>query len=188
MILAEEKKLAGCCGVYCGLCPRYQSTAKSRCPGCKILSLTISCKLYNCCVKAKTLVTCADCSDFPCDKYERFFDWDTFVTRKVCRLNIERIKKAGLKIFLQEQYQKRILLEDLLANYNEGRSRSFYCIAAALMPINIIKQAVGKAKAMAAHNKVNDSDIKTKAKILKSFIQDLASESNIDLKLRTKPK
>jgi hypothetical protein len=188
MKLAEEKKLAGCCGVYCGLCPRYQSTAKSRCPGCKILSLTISCKLYNCCVKAKTLVTCADCRDFPCDKYERFFDWDTFVTRKVCRPNIERIQKAGLKTFLQEQYQKRILLEELLANYNDGRSRSFYCIAVALMPPALLKEAVGKAKAMAAHNKVNDSDIKAKAKILKSFIQDSASKSNIDLKLRKKPK
>ena len=185
---AEEKKLAGCCGVYCGLCPRYQSTAKSRCPGCKILSLTISCKLYNCCVKAKTLVTCADCSDFPCDKYERFFDWDTFVTRKVCRPNIERMQKAGLKTFLQEQHQKRILLEDLLANYNDGRSRSFYCIAVALMPHAPIKEAVGKVKAAMASSKLDISDIKAKTKVLKSLIQDSASKSNLNLKLRKKPK
>jgi len=188
MKFAEEKNLAGCCGIYCGLCPRYQSTAKSRCPGCKILSLTISCKRYNCCVKAKGFVTCAECDDFPCKNYEGFFDWDSFVTHKVCRPNIRRIKKVGLRKWLQEQGQRRAILDNLLANYNEGRSRSFYCTAAALMSAGLIKEAVNKAKKLMANDKVTDSDIKTKAKILKSVIQNFASKDNIDLQLRKKPK
>ena len=188
MRFADEKELAGCCGIYCGLCPRFQSTAKSRCPGCKILSLTISCKLYNCCVKAKGLVTCAQCDDFPCEKYDGFFDRDSFITHKVCLPNIKRIKKVSLKKWLQEQGQRRALLENLLANYNEGRSCSFYCIAAALMPAGLIKEAVNKAKKLMANNKVADSDIKTKAKILRAAIENLASRSKVDLKLRKKQK
>jgi len=187
MKLTDEKNLAGCCGLYCGLCPRYQSTAKSRCLGCKILSLTISCKLYNCCVKKNGFATCAECKDFPCEKYGGFFDWDSFVSHKICRPNIERIKKVGLKKWLQEQTKRRTTLENLLANWNEGRSMSFYCIATALMPIDLIKEAVNKAKKAAASNRI-DNDIKARAKILKAAMQDLASKSDVDLKLRRKQK
>ncbi len=91
MSLAEEKNLVGCFGLYCGLCPMYQSIAKSGFPGCKILSLTISCKLYNCCVKRKGFDTCAECEDFPCEKYDEFFDWDSFISHKVCQPNIQQI-------------------------------------------------------------------------------------------------
>ena len=94
MKMAEETKLAGCCGIYCGLCTRYQSTAPSRCPGCKTLSLEISCKLYNCCVKKNGLTTCADCDDFACDKYAGFFDADSFVSHKVCLPNIAKAHDA----------------------------------------------------------------------------------------------
>ncbi|MDP2898319.1 MAG: DUF3795 domain-containing protein, partial [bacterium] len=170
------------------LCPRYQSTAKSRSPGCKVLSLTISCKLYNCCVKKKGLTTCAECGDFPCDKYEGFFEWDSFVSHAVCRPNLERIREVGLGKWLQEQTQKRALLESVLANYNDGRSRGFYCIATALMPLDLMKEAVSGAEAAISESRSDPSDIKAKAKILRSVIEDLASGSGISLKLRKKPK
>lgn len=182
----EEKNLAGCCGVYCGLCPRYQSTAKSRCPGCKILSLTISCKIYNCCVKNKALSTCAECRDLPCEKYDGFFDWDSFVSHKVCKPNLERIKAVGLRKWLEEQRKRRAVLENLLANYNEGRSRSFYCIATALMPVDLIEKAVDEAKQMIPGK--TDCNTKAKAKMVRTIIKDVAARAGIDLKLRKKPK
>jgi len=107
MNLTEEKNLAGCCGLYCGLCPRYQSTAASKCLGCKVLSLTISCKLYNCCVKEKRFETCAACSDFPCEKYDKFFDWDSFISHRVNLPNLERIKKVGLQKMVRRTEQKK---------------------------------------------------------------------------------
>ena len=186
--LAQETNLAGCWGLYCGLCPRYQSNAKSRCEGCKVISLAISCKIYNCCVKKNGLVTCADCRDWPCERFEGFFDGDSFVTHKVCRPNTERIKKVGLKTWLQEQRERKAMLESLLRNYNEGRSCSFFCIASALVPVALIEKAVDEAKQVIAGNKVGDADIKAKAKILRYVIQDSASTSDIDLKLRKKPR
>lgn len=101
---------------------------------------------------------------------------------------MKRINNVGLKAWLQEQNEKRDTLEGLLANYNEGRSMSFYCVAAALMPIDLMRQALNEAQTMLANNNVDDLDIKTKAKILKSVIRNLASKSGIDLKLRKKPK
>jgi hypothetical protein len=58
------------------------------------------------------------------------------------------------------------------------------CVAAALMPPDLIKEAVSKAEEMIVSNKVDDSCIKTTAKILRSVIKDLASQLGIELKLR----
>ncbi len=176
--------MGGCCGIYCGLCPRFQSKAASRCPGCKVLSLTISCKRYNCCVKKNGFETCAECSEFPCDKYENFFDWDSFVSHRVCLPNLERIKEAGLTGWLREQSKRRQTLENLLANYNEGKSCSFLCIAVALMPVDLIREAVDEAKKTLAESNVNGSDVKAKAKTLRSIIQRSATKAGIDLNLR----
>jgi hypothetical protein len=102
--------------------------------------------------------------------------------------NIKRIKKVGLKKWLQEQTNRRAILENLLFYYNEGRSRNLYCTAVALMPADLIKEAANKAKKLMAKNKVADPALKTKAKILRTAIENLASRSKIDLKLRKKQK
>ncbi|MHC4556489.1 MAG: DUF3795 domain-containing protein [Planctomycetota bacterium] len=184
MNLKEEKNLAGCCGIYCGLCPRYQSKAASKCPGCKILSLQLSCKLYNCCVKINGLVTCIDCGEFPCDKYENFFEFDSFVSHRVCLPNLQHIKKVGFTKWLREQSKRRQTLENLLDHYNEGRSCSFFCISTALMPPALITKAISQAQKRVVAAQIRDSDIKAKAKIVRSAIQDHATKAGIDLKLR----
>ena len=188
MNFTEEKNLTGCCCLYCGLCPRYQSTAKSRCPGYKVLSLTISCKIYNCGVKKNGFETCAQCGEFPCDKYDKFFDWDSFISHKVCLPNLERVRKVGLKKWLGTQSKRRQALGNLLADYNEGRSCSFFCITTALISTDSITKAVNEANKVRVYNNVDESDLKGKVKILRSVIQDLALKSRIDLKLRRKPK
>ena len=184
MKLAEERNLAGCCGIYCGLCPRFQSKAASKCPGCKIVVLTISCKRYNCCVKKNGFETCAECGEFPCDAYEKFFDWDSFVSHKVCLPNLKRIKEAGLTGWLREQNKRRQALENLLDNFNEGKSCSFFCIAAALMPPESIAKAVQQAEKMMAAETVGAGDTKARAKIVRSAIQDHAAKAGVDLELR----
>jgi hypothetical protein len=75
-------------------------------------------------------------------------------------------------------------LEHLLADYNEGRSCSFYCIAAALLPTPLTAKSVGQAQKTIAAEEIADSDIKSKAKILRATIQDFASKADVDLKLR----
>jgi len=189
MLTNEETNLIGCCGLYCGLCPRYQSGAPGRCHGCKTFTFVTSCKIRNCCVKRKGLTTCAECDDFPCEKNNpETHQYEYFVTNKVCIPNLYRIKEVGLEIWLGEQKERQLILENLLAEYNEGRSKSFYCTATALMPVSLIEKAINEAREIIANNQINESDIKSKARLLKSTIQDLASKSDIDLKLRKRPK
>ena len=88
--------------------------------------------------------------------------------------------------WLGEQRKRRLLLEDLLDNYNEGRSMSFYCLATILMPPELINEAVNNLKEDLATNQVNSSDMKAKAKTLREIIQDLAQEHGIELRLSKK--
>jgi hypothetical protein len=52
------------------------------------------------------------------------------------------------------------------------------------MPVELINEAVGETLASSRR----DLDIKARAKALRASIEDLASKSGIDLKLRKKPK
>jgi len=101
---------------------------------------------------------------------------------------MQRIGQVGLNKWLREQNKRRQILESLLADYNEGRSCSFYCVASALMPPDSIEEAMNRANEIMVNNEVDDSDMKAKAKILRSVIEDFASKPGIDLKLRRKPK
>jgi hypothetical protein len=60
---------------------------------------------------------------------------------------------------------------------------SFFCKACARLPVEMINKAVKEAKKKLLSGKVDKSDMKSKAKILKAAIEDLASKTNIDLNL-----
>jgi len=192
MTMLEEKHLAGVCGLYCGLCPRFQSKAPSRCLSCHLGEQHSYCSVYRCCVTKRGLFTCADCDEYPCERLLRVLGveegLDSFISHKPALPNLERIREAGLETYLEEQQERRLLVEHLLANYNEGRSMSFFCAASALMPPDLIRQAIGEMERMLASKQVDDSNIKAQAKAMRSSIQGLASQVGIDLKLRKKPK
>jgi len=104
------------------------------------------------------------------------------VSHRPCLSNLEAIRAQGLKSWLKEQGVRRRLLEQLLADYNEGRSASFYCAATTLMAPEVIKGALAEARRRMAG--VADQDIKTRAKIVRTALQEVATAAGIDLKLR----
>jgi len=173
----DAKNLIGCCGIYCGLCPKYQSKAPSRCIGCRPGEQHDWCSIWNCCVKKHGFETCTEC--------EELFRCEIFLRRKVVEWipaadNLLRIKEVGLEKYLGEQKERQALLEGLLQNYNEGRSMTFYCKACARMPVELINEAVKEAKKRFVSEKIDESDIKSKAKILRVFIKDFAVKANVN--------
>jgi hypothetical protein len=174
----EAKNLIGCCGLYCGLCNKYQSKAPSRCVGCRLGEQHSWCSIWNCCVKKHGFEACTECSEI--------FDCPIFVRRKVAEWipaahNLHQIKEVGLESWLREQMERQVLLEGLLQNHNEGRSMNLYCKVCARMPIDLINKAIEEAKEKFAGGKMEKSDMKSKARVFKSVIKDLALEANIDL-------
>ncbi len=174
----EAKDLIGCCGLYCGLCNKYQSKAASRCIGCKLGEQHSWCSIWNCCVKKHSFENCTECNEvFKCRIFSR---------RKIAEwipaaANLRQIAEVGLENWLAQQRERQTLVEHLLQNYNEGRSMSLYCKVCARMSIDSINGALREAEKRLASEQVGESDKKSKAKILKATIEDLALKSNIDL-------
>ena len=139
MKVHNSKVLVGCCGLYCGLCNKYQSSAPSRCIGCQEGEQHAWCSIWNCCVKKHGYKHCTECNEiFICQIFQRrnVEEWIPAVE------NLRQIQKKGLEYWVIEQAERQELLEELLHQYNEGRSMSLYCKASARMPVMMIKKAM----------------------------------------------
>lgn len=138
----------GCCGIDCALCPRYHTKGSSKCPGCfgpGFSDKHPGCSIITCCVKRRGLETCAQCEAFPCEKFGGFDSADSFVTHKMCLKNLGTIREMGLSEFLKSQEKRIQLLERMLEEYDDGRSKGFYCLSAALLPMEDLERAIGQA-------------------------------------------
>jgi len=185
----------GCCGLDCGLCPRYYTIGSSRCPGCcgpDFFNRHPSCSYITCCVKKKNLEVCAQCDEFPCPKFESWLvgggEYDSFLTHKKAYPNLNFIRKYGIEKFIEQQRKRIRLLETMIENFDDGRSRSFYCIAATLLPITDLEASLNKTEQKIKADNIGSDDIKTKSKILKGFLNNFATKEGIELKLRKKAK
>lgn len=135
-----------------------------------------------CCVSKRGLETCADCVDFPCIRFDKEGSGlDSFVTHRKVFPNLESIKKIGIDHFIVQQRVRIGALEDFLKRFDDGRSKSFYCLACALLPIDILVDCRNFVEQMD-----EAADVKEKCKILKAIIQKKADELNIELKLNNK--
>jgi len=181
----EEKYYIGVCGLYCGLCPRFQSSAESRCPGCHLGEQHNYCSVWKCAQKGDHW-TCSECADYACDRLRRAIGEgaDSFISHRPAFPNLDRIRQAGLEAVLAEGHERRELVEHLIAHYNEGRSMSFFCVAATLLPPDLVRQAIAELEDAEARGLLDASDRKASAKAMRATLQELADEAGIDLKLR----
>ena len=58
---------------------------------------------------------------------------------------------------------------------------SFYCKVCSRMPIELINKAIKEVKEKLILEKVNETDMKLKAKILKVIIKELALRADVNL-------
>jgi len=180
----------GVCGLDCGLCPRYYTVGTSRCPGCAgpdFFNKHPSCSFITCCVKKKNLEVCAECSEFPCSKfkseeeYQQLKQSSSYPPYKKIISNLNFIKEYGIKKFIEQQKKRIQLLETMIENFDDGRSRSFYCKAAALLDLTILKNSLDKVTQKIKTDNIKPNDTKTKAKILKSILNEIALKKGAEL-------
>lgn len=174
----------GCCGIDCGLCPRYYTDGKSRCPGCAGKGFYEShpgCGLITCCVGQKGLENCGLCPDFPCDVYQAkdiLHSPDSFVTHRRIEPNLYSIRDEGLEAFLEQQQRRMEILIEWIEKYDEGRSKSFYCLSCALIPINDLIELAARIR-----DEITPYDGKVSAESAKRIIHQYADREGIVLKL-----
>jgi hypothetical protein len=55
------------------------------------------------------------------------------------------VREIGLDAFLAKQAERMAFLRAALDRHNDGRSKGFYCMAAALLSAEGLKKALGRA-------------------------------------------
>jgi hypothetical protein len=128
----------------------------------------------------KELETCGNCEDFICKRIRNWDSADSFVTHRNCLNNLKSIRERGLDAFIRQQQERLLLLKNLLEEYDDGRSKSFYCLSAALLPIGDLKSAIGKLGSAA--EPVNDR--KHVAKLLREAFAGIATRNSVKLSYR----
>jgi hypothetical protein len=175
----------GVCGLSCMLCPRYQSEGKSRCFGCKTESrMGAGCPFITCAVRKKGIEFCWDCEDSAtCDKWKKHRESgsrrDSFKCYQKLEEDMSFIQKNGVDAFEKVQKQREELLKEMLRDFNEGRSKSYYCIAATALEVDELKRALDEAIEVSG-----EMDIKCRSDRLHSILEEIAGQKGYYLKLR----
>jgi hypothetical protein len=169
----------GVCGLDCGLCPRYYTAGASRCPGCAgpdFRNKHPSCSFITRCVRKKGLEACGECPDFPClkfksdEEYQQLKGSSSYPPYKKIMPNQNFIKEHGIERFIEQQRERMRLLETMINNYDDGRSRSFFCKAAALLDPGCLRGSLEEASRKIKTEKIKKGDVKKKAQVFKGII------------------
>lgn len=143
------------------------------------------CPFITCAIKQKGVEFCWDCNESPdCERWNarrvRAKRFDSVVCcHQRLEDNIHYIQKNGIDQFMKLQDRREIILIQMLDNFNEGRSKRYYCVAATVMEIDELKEAVRKAE-----KESEGLDIKARAKTLRSILDEIAERKKYILKLR----
>ena len=104
---------------------------------------------------------------------------DSFTCYQNLEDNIAFIQKNGVDEFEHTQKIKEHLINGMLREFNDGRSKTFYCIAATVLE-------TGELEAALTHARQNSDglDFKQKSRVLHSVLDKIARQRNYCLKLR----
>ncbi len=124
------------------------------------------------------------CGEYPCEKYNDIEAYDSFITHRNQLKDMEKAKRIGMKQYNLELEEKAEILQHLLADYNDGRRKSFFCIAANLLELQELKDVMKQISNKASSDSLS---IKEKAAIAAGLFQSTAKQRSIVLKLNKKP-
>lgn len=132
----RENQLLSLCGLNCGLCPMLLGT---HCGGCG--NGNQSCKIAKCSLEHDKVEYCYECRQYPCEKYQQIEEYDSFITHRRKKADLEKAQRIGIAQYNLEQQEKTQILSYLLSNYNDGRRKNFFCVAVNLLELSEIQEA-----------------------------------------------
>jgi hypothetical protein len=146
--------------------------------------MSAGCPFITCALKKKGIEFCWNCQENEtCEKWKKHRDsgkkTDSFKCYQKLEDDIAFIQKNGVNEFEKSQIMRENLLKEMLREFNDGRSKSYYCIAATVMEIRELEAALNDAR--------KNSDglgIKEKSRVLHVILDEIARQRNYYLKLR----
>ena len=86
----RQNQLFSLCGLNCGLCPMFLN---KNCPGCGGGEGNQACKIARCSMEHGGVEYCFQCSGYPCEKYNHIDDFDSFITHRRQKADLEKARK-----------------------------------------------------------------------------------------------
>lgn len=170
------------CGLNCALCPMHLG---GYCPGCGGGAGNQSCAMAKCSLEHGGVPFCWECPEYPCSRYEGFDDGDSFVPHRNRQQDIAQARKLGLEACLAQLEEKRTILDELLAHYNDGRRKTLFSTAVYLLPLEDLRSVMA---ALGSRPELAEKPIKERALSAVEMLQETADRRGISLKLNKKPK
>ena len=174
----REDLLFSLCGLNCGLCSMRLG---GYCPGCGGGEGNQSCKIAKCSLEHGNQEYCSRCGAFPCEKYERVDEADSFITHLHQKSDIQKQMRIGEEAYRREQKEKADILGWLLQYFNDGRKKTFFSLAVNLLELEDLRGVREQAGMDGKHEEV---PIKERAALVKTLLE----ERGIVLKLRKRTK
>lgn len=178
---AREDLLISLCGLCCGLCPMQLG---GHCPGCGGGPGNQPCAIARCSGEHGGVAYCSLCAEYPCRRYAQPDPFDSFVTHRNRRENLERVRGSGAAAFRAEQEERRAALDELLAGYNDGRRKTFFCLACNLLECGEIHRALARLREETSPRQ----PLKERAALAVELLEGAAARQGVTLKLRRKPR
>ena len=126
---------------------------------------------------------CFQCSEYPCEKYSHIDDFDSFITHRNRKSDMEKAKRFGIDAYNAEQAVKVNILEVLLSNYNDGRKKTLFCVAVNLLELQELQTVL---REIDRKPDMETLTLKEKSTFAAWLLKAAAEKNNIDLKLRKK--
>lgn len=165
------------CGLACLLCPMQVG---GYCPGCGGGAGNQSCAIARCSLEQGRPEFCSSCAAYPCVRYDEFDTADSFVPHSRRAADLAQAGEMGLDAWLALLRQKRAVLDQLLADWNDGRRKSLYCAAAYLLEPEALRRVM---EALAAQSDLAAAPAKERAQAAAALLQTEADRAGISLKL-----
>jgi hypothetical protein len=108
---------------------------------------------------------------------------DSFISYAPVPANIRAIREKGIAGAVEAMSARITFLRELLTDYNDGRSKGFYCLAVQLLPLDELQAELSRhADALTEANRSQ------RAAALRRAFTGLAGQKGLTLKLRNQKK
>ena len=139
-----------------------------------------SCRIAKCSLEHGKVEYCYECKQYPCEKYQRIDEYDSFITHRRQKADLERAQSIGIAQYNLEQQEKIQILSHLLSNYNDGRRKNFFRVVVNLLELSELREAM---KQIRSNDELSLLSFKAQCLYVAEVFQKIADRRNIKLQL-----
>jgi len=126
---------------------------------------------------------CFQCKQYPCEKYQSFDQFDSFITHQRRKSDLEKARATGIDAYNFEQKEKMGILDYLLSNFNDGRKKTFFCVAVNLLELSELQDALNQIK---SNDSLSAMAEKERCSYVADVFKEIAARRNVELRLHKK--